>query len=217
MKHLLRAGLRASLLFILTGTFVCADEDRDNGPGGGFQASVQLRHRIFIPQIIYLRVGSAIPGTVDKVTIDIANSPSFTGGGIGNNQSHAGSGVPLGNAIPVPATANGTLSVDLRSNVGSVTLGYDLDNLNGLSNGAGRFIPYDQIETVSNNTNLLAPILSNNGSGAGGSPNVVVVTGNLFSGRVINRQANWTYSYKNEIIPVAGTYTGRITYTAAAP
>jgi hypothetical protein len=119
---------------------------------------VQLRHRVIIPQIIYLRVGSATPGTVDKVTIDIADSPSFTGGTIGNNQSYTGSGIPLGNSVSILATDNGTLSVDLRSNVGSVTLGYELDNLSGLSDGAGRFIPYDQAQAV-HRISSLSPVI----------------------------------------------------------
>ncbi len=207
-----------ALILPLTGAMTCsthsfADTDADNKPGNGLNVSVQLRHRIIIPQIIYLRIGSAVPGGVDKVTIDLNNSPDFNAG---NSQSYTSTSAPLGDASPVNATNNGTLVVDVRSNVGTVTISYEVSNTLGLSDGAGNFIAFDQIETISSDTNLPSPILSNTG-GASGSGITVDINGNLYSGRVINRQATWAYRYKNQVVPLAGTYSGRITYTASAP
>lgn len=188
-----------------------ADQDIDNNPNS-VNVSVQLKHRVVVPQIIYFRVGSATFGSVDKVTIDLGQSPQFTTG----TQTYAGGSIPLGNSAPIDATLNGTLDVDIRSNVGTIVIAYQVDNASGLSDGAGNFINYNQIETMSSDAaNLPAPQLDNTG-GLVGSGFTVTVAGNLFGGRVVNRQAQWTYRYKNETTPVAGTYEGRVTYIAAS-
>ena len=197
-------------------SLVRADQDRDNNPAAGLNVGVQLRHQVVIPRILYFRVGSAVVGEVDKVTFDLNSSFGFASG---NNQGYAGGSIPLGDANAVAATSsnNGSLVVDLRSNVGSITLSYEVSSTSGLSDGAGHFIAFDQIETTSSDVNLPPPVLSNTGGASGSSAATSTVTGNFFGGRVVKRQATWTYRYKNETVPVAGTYDGRISYTASAP
>lgn len=51
----------------------------------------------------------------------------------------------------------------------------------------------------------------------GGGTNSVSISGNLFGGRVTQRQSTWAYSYANSQIPKAGKYRGSIRYTLAAP
>lgn len=195
-------------LFSAYSTVLVAEQDKDNNKNGGLGVSVSLRHRIIIPKLLYFRIGAEV--AITKVTFDLANNAAFNPSGIGNNHTYNGSN-SLGNSAPVSATSNGSLFVDLRSNVGTVTLSYTIDNTNGLADGAGNFIAYDQISTTSDDIGLSAPILINAAS------NTSTINGNFFANRVIKRTANWVYAYKNEQMPISGTYNGQVTYTASAP
>ncbi len=190
-----------------------AGQDQDNNAGGGLQVDMQLRHRVTVPAILYFRVGSATFDDVDRVTFDLSAGPMFPAG---NNNTAASLAVPLGNSTPIDATTNGALAVDVRSNVGTVNVSYAVSDPSGLLGSNGTYLPFEQIETVTSDAALPAPVLANAGA-APGSAGSVEVLGNLYSGLVVDRQAIWTYRYRNELIPQAGTYDGRVTYTAAAP
>lgn len=206
-------GLLLAMIVLASPSGVQAGQVRDTSPANGLNVEIDLRHRIVIPPIIYLRIGSPTPGEVDKVKFDL--SDGFTIG----TTSYTGntSTFPIGDGNPVAATQNGTLDVDVRGNVGDIAITYEVSNTSGLDNGNGQFIPFEEIQTDSSDpTNLPAPALENNG-GAAGSAITVIVPGHLFSNKVVNRQAAWTYTYKNQTTPLAGTYEGRVTYTASVP
>lgn len=212
-----KAGLLVSLLVCLApSTFLNAGQDRDTNPAGvinGFNVSINLRHRVTIPSILYFRVGSAAFNTVDKVRFDVVPP----GSGAGNNNSYLGSAAPpIGDGTPIAATVNGVLPVALRSNIGAVEISYTVNNAAGLSNGSGQFIGFDEISLQSSDPGFPAPVLANSG-GAAGSANAVTVNGNNFSGRVIVRDALWTMSYLNNQVALAGTYNGSVSFTAASP
>lgn len=183
-----------------------AENVKDNNIAGGLNVQADLIHRIEIPQIIYFRVGSATPGNIDEVTIDFQQSIPLTLGTTTQNSSIS----PLGDSNSVSATANGAIIVDLRSNVGTISITYAVSNPLGLADGSGNFISFDEIGVQSSSASFPTPVLDNAASGT------AAVTGNLFGGKVVNRQAVWTYSYLNTVVPVAGTYDGQITYTVAA-
>lgn len=207
-KHL---GHTAAAALIVCAQMAIAGQDRDNNVAGGLNVSVDLRHRVEIPQIMYFRVGSDGLGVVDKVQFDAR--PSV---GNANNQTYSGPTTPaLGDGTSIAATSNGTLPVVIMANVGTMTLSYQLSDPLGLTDGAGRYIPFDEISVISADPGgLPAPALSN--AGAGGAISVSI-TGNSFGGRVTQRQTDWTYSYDNTQTPVAGTYNGSIQYTLSAP
>jgi len=188
-----------------------AGQDSDNNTGGGLNASVDLNHRVVIPQIIYFRLGAESPGDVDKLRFNV--SPG--GVGDGNNQSYGTSSVPIGDGTPVSAGTGGTIPIRIASNVGTLTLSYDLSDPLGLRSPAGNYIPFDEITIVSADpAGLPAPQLAN--AGAGGAISVPI-TGNLFNGRVVRRSSTWTFSYDNSQIVEAGEYSGRVRYTVSAP
>ncbi|MEM1434954.1 MAG: hypothetical protein AAGG11_12915 [Pseudomonadota bacterium] len=196
-------------LLVLVGwaALACAGQDSDNSAAGGLNVSQDLRHRVVVPQIIYFRIGTASPGAVDEVRFDLGPS-------VGNNQSYSGAAPPVGNGIPV-AASGGALEVEIRSNVGTVNLSYDLSSPLGLANGVGNYVPFDDIlVTSADPAGLPAPALSNSG---GGGVSSVPVSGNFFAGRVIRRQTQWAFSYANRTPLRAGTYNGRIRYTIAVP
>jgi hypothetical protein len=170
-----------------------------------FTVSAELRFLLSLERFLFLQVGSA-GGSVDTVTFNLANT---TGA---NLTTVAAPSSSLGTGLALPAASGGVVNVILRGNGGSVTLAASNDGGGlGLSNGAGRYLNYNQISTISSSTTLPAPVLSNAGS------NSVVVNGSSYAGRVINTSATWTYSFANSAVPASGNYTGRVTYTAANP
>lgn len=201
-----------SIFLLLVATSLEAGQARDNSTAGGLNVAVDLRHRVVVPQILYFRVGSSAIGSIDEVSFDV--NPA--GVGVGNQQSYSGSAVaPIGDGTPMAATANGVLPVSIMANVGTLTLSYDVSDTLGLSDGLGSYIPFDEILVVSDDpAGLPSPVLANAG---GGGANSVSIVGNLFSGRVTERDSNWTFSYANSQVPKAGKYRGSVRYTLAAP
>mgnify|MGYP001820911504 CR=1 FL=1 len=203
----------ALLIFALLGTWppAHAGQDRDNNTAGGLNVSVDLAHRVVIPQILYFRLGSDTFGDIDLVEFNITPG----GAGIGDNQTYSGAtSVPIGDGTPI-TSANGTLTVEIMANVGTVTLSYDLSDPLGLSDGAGNYIAFDEIDVSSADAGAIpAPVLAN--AGAGGAISVPI-TGNLYGGLVIQQSTTWTVTYLNTQIPSGGTYSGRVTYTLSAP
>lgn len=204
--------LCALVLLLLASGSLLAGQRSDNNTAGGLNVSVDLRHRVVVPQILYFRVGEDGFGDVDEIRFDV--NPA--GVGAGNNQTHNGPNVaPIGDGNSIQASNNGVLPVMIMANVGSLTLSYDLSDPQGLGDGAGNFIPFDEILVTSADPGgLPSPVLAN--GGAGGA-NVANINGNLFGGRVTQRRSTWTYTYANRTLPRAGKYEGRVRYTLSAP
>jgi hypothetical protein len=164
---------------------------------GGTGALARLDFRIVIPEFIYFQVGTS-GGVINEILFQptanqVYNStPNITGTG----------------GDPGP----GSVNVVLVSNVGIVEIEETNNGTTGLSDLiSGDSISYGQIRTISSDPALPAPTLSD----AGGT--FVSIAPN-FGPSVINRTATWTYDYTNPLVPpTAGTYTGQVTYTAAAP
>ena len=191
-------------------TSVSAAQDRDTNPADGLNVSVDLHHEVEIPQILFFRIGSI--GAVDQVSFNLSQTQTLQP----NNSTYNGAALQLGDSSVIDATSNGQLDVYLVANVAPVDISYTVSDPNGLSDGAGNYIPFDQIITESSDAGLPAPILDNAG-GPVGSGNAVTILGNYFGGRVTDYLATWTYRYRNDQVPVAGVYAGRITYTASVP
>ena len=160
-------------------------------------AAVSQDFRIDIPGFIYFRVGTDISGHVNQIIF------TATTANVGNSVPIAGTGGD--------ATSSG-VNVVLRANLGQITITETNTSAgNGLGTGvaADGFIPFTQITTTSSDGALPAPSLSN----AGGNTSTPL----LNSAKTTNRAAVWTYGYANTTVPSAGTYTGRVMYTATAP
>lgn len=170
-------------------------------------ASARLDFQITIPKILYLRVGAGSPlatnTTINQITFNLP-------------------GASLGNGAPISATAgsgdigNGTVTARLIGNNGNVSL--SASTTGPLSNAAGDTISYSQIATtaatLTSASALPAPVLGD------GVVNTTVVPA---VSKVVNRDAQWTYTYLNNTIPAVGSYGGvntngsRVTYTASMP
>ena len=70
------------LILLVSPGLLSAGQARDNSTAGGLNVSVDLRHRVVIPQILYLRIGSDGFGEVDKLNFDVAPG----GAGVGERK-----------------------------------------------------------------------------------------------------------------------------------
>lgn len=187
-----------------------AESDFTSG-AGALTANARLDFRIVIPKILYLKVGTgstapfADNATVDLVDFDYTASP----GAVGDSATTgATSGSPVAVQVVANASAGGAGS--------NVTL--NVTTLGALQNAAADTISFTKITGTSDNANLAHPAAFVDG---GASANVTV-TPNIGT-KVVNRTANWSYTYANDAIVPSGTYGGvntnnsRVTYTATLP
>ncbi|MDC0949124.1 hypothetical protein OAS86_07270 [Gammaproteobacteria bacterium] len=199
---------RASLLLLAIVLADPAAGGRDTDNTQPYEVSTQLRYRVIIGKILYLRIGDA--NGIERVEFDLGNTL------VDGNQPWYGvppttSGSPV-NAVSNNSAGQGAVNVELRSNVGSVELSATVSGGGqGLLSAEGDTIDFSEITSTSSDNGLAAPILNNSGGSS------ITISGNVFGGRAINRNAVWTYQYANSQSVPAGLYEGRITYTATSP
>jgi len=178
------------------------------GAGSPITASARLDFQIVIPKVLFLQVGTgtnmAANATINQIQFSV---PAANVGDATVIAATAGSG-DLGNGI---------VTAKVIGNNGTIT--FTSTTLGALGNGAGDSISYGQIGTavaaLTSATPLAHPAL------ADGATTTVTLT--PASGKVINRDAKWTYTYTNAAVVAPGTYGGintnnsRVTYTASMP
>jgi hypothetical protein len=209
MRTLTKSLLALSLLAAVP-MLAQAESQYTTGTGTPITASAKLDFQITIPKILFLRVGSG----ADYTTNTVVNQIAFV---VPANQVGTG-------GLGIAATAasgdlnDGKVTAKLVGNNGTITL--TSTTLGALSNGvAGDTISYTQIETtvdtLSSATALAHPTLAD-----GATTTSTVAPG---TGKLVNRDATWTYKYKNAAVVAPGVYGGvnannsRVTYTASMP
>ena len=109
----------------------------------------------------------------------------------------------VGNGTAVARDGGAAIAVALKSNVGNVALA--ATGPANLTNG-GNTIAWTQITgTSSDAAGLPVPVVG------------AAATSLTATNGVIDRTADWSFSYENDNLVGAGTYTGTVTYTASAP
>jgi hypothetical protein len=185
-----------------------AESQFSSGAGSPITASSKLDFQITIPKVLYLQVGTganmAANATVNKIDFTV---PAANVGDSSVVNASAGSG-DLG---------SGTVTAKVVGNNGTIT--FTSTTLGALGNGSGDTISFAQIGTaVATNTSATAlahPALADAAT--------TTVTLTPASGKVISRDARWTYTYLNQNVVAPGTYGGtnannsRVTYTASMP
>ena len=184
----------------LLGGLVCglaahAESRISSGPAAGaLSASAKLDFRVIIPKMIFVSIGTgslmADNATVDRVDFSVPVGDVGTG-----NATAATSG---SGAYPVAAR--------VLSNGNSVSF-TATGSAGGLTSGA-QSIPWSQIVPVSGGA-LPHPAI---GTGAAGVASTLTATAG-----VVDQSAIWNFSYSNSSPVAAGTYNGRVFYTAALP
>jgi hypothetical protein len=157
---------------------------------GSLSTSVTVRFSITIPRFVYLRVGSASGVNTLSYAPTVAQMVAST--------AVLGSGGDTG-------SGNSDLTVQVVGNAGNVTLTAST-GAPTLVSGA-RTMPWSTLSAISPTGTITAPQFNSGGT---------VLTA---SGGVVNQLGSWRYSWTNPAATVyaAGTYTGTVTFTAAAP
>jgi hypothetical protein len=170
-------------------------------------ASANVDFRITIPRVLFLQVGSgtaqANNATINLIDFYVAAAS-------------------VGNGTTVTASAasgdlgNGTVTARVLANNGTVT--FASTTAGALSNGAGSTISYDQIGAVAA-VNTTGTVLAHPGLVDGSTTTVALAP----VGKIVDQDAKWTYTYKNQNMVPPGTYggantnNGRVTYTVSTP
>jgi hypothetical protein len=198
----------AVVLALAVPQLALAESNINSGAGSPITASARLDFQITVPKVLFLQVGAGTNMAANATINQIAFSVPAANIGDGSSvAATAGSG-DLG---------NGQVTAKVVGNNGTIT--FTSTTLGALGNGAGDTISYADIgTTVAANTSatpLAHPALAD--------ASTTTVTLTPASGKVINRDAKWTYAYANTAVAAPGTYGGvntnnsRVTYTASMP
>ena len=206
-KFLIRAITIAVVAVALSVPMLATAESTIVTGVGGLTTSARLDFRVTIPKVLFLQVGT---GTAmgNNATINLID---FTVPATG-----MGTGSPVAATVASGDQGNGVVTAKVLGNNGIVTL--QSTTTGALGNGAGDTISYSQISTT-------AAVLTS----AVALPHPALVDGITTSttvspvGKIVNRDAKWTFSFLNSVLAPAGTYggvnsnNGRVTYTASMP
>jgi hypothetical protein len=201
----LKVAIAAALAIPMLGH---AESNITSGAGSPITASGRLDFQIVIPKVLFLQVGTgtnmAANATINQIAFSVPAASVGNGTAIA---ATAGSG-DLGNGI---------VTAKVVGNNGTIT--FTSTTLGALGNGSGDTISYGQIGTsvaaLTSATPLSHPALADAAT--------TTVTLTPAAGKVINRDAKWTYTYTNAAVVAPGTYGGvntnnsRVTYTASMP
>jgi hypothetical protein len=202
-------------------------EETTNTGTGTRTTSARLDFTINIDRMVFLRVGNggahaggasgagpAASGSVNSLSFGLGpmSIPGVPTSPVnGNNQTVNWNGGVPGYATPAAAS----LPVEVRSNAGQVRITAQVSA--PLTNGSF-IIPMSEIAITSSNVaQLPAPTVPDTGTG----PAVNVALGGPGTAAaptlLTYRTANWSFSYVPVTSPVAGNYSGQITFSASAP
>ncbi|HSW16328.1 MAG TPA: hypothetical protein VLJ86_03820 [Ramlibacter sp.] len=206
MTGLLSLGLGCLALLACP---VSAWSDTGTSTGLGNPAGASLRFGINIDKFLYLRIGTD-GGSISTVSFNLTPSIPATPTTPTNGNNQAVNWNAVAPSFTVTPSGN-VLPVEVRSNGGTVTL--RAATTTALTSGSNT-IPMSRITIASSDNALPAPPLADSGSGTSTS-----VTGTAFGNLVTLRSANWTFTYAPTPAqtPMAGTYTGQVTFTASVP
>jgi hypothetical protein len=202
--------IKALLAVTAVTPLLCQAESNFNTGGGSpLATTAHVDFQITIPKFIFLRVGkgtgTAAGGWAANAAVDLISfAPTAAQVGTGPLAATAASG-DLG---------NGTETAVVVANNGNVT--FSSTTTGAIGDGAGDSISYATISVAAAHnttaTTLAAPPLSD------AATNTITLTA---VGKIVQQDAQWTYTYANGTTPPAGTYGGinsnnsRVIYSAS--
>lgn len=206
-KFSIRAISAAAGIAALAMPMLANAESNAQTGAGALTATARLDFRVTVPKVLFLQVGT---GTA-LATNTTVNLIDFT-----VPAANAGDGTPIAATAASGDLGNGTVTARVVGNNGNVTL--TSTTVGALGNGIGDTLSFGQIGTtaavLTSATALAAPALAD----ASVTSTTVPATG-----RIVNRDARWTFAYLNTALVPPGTYGGinannsRVTYTASMP
>ena len=210
MKTKSNLVLKAAVLAALVAAPMLANADSafTTGAGSPITASGHLDFQIVIPKILFLQVGTGTNMAANATVNQIAFSVPAANVGDGSVISATAGSGDLG---------NGVVTARVIGNNGTVT--FTSTTIGALGNGSGDTISYGQIATAAA-ANTSAVVLAHPTLADAATTTVTLTPA---SGKVLSRDAKWTYTYTNAAVVPPGTYGGvnannsRVTYTASMP
>ncbi len=206
-KLLIRAVSAAAALTALGTSMTAHAESAVQTGTGALTATARLDFRVTIPKVLFLQVGTgALFATNTTINLIDFTVPAANVGD--------------GSVIAAPAASgdlgNGSVTARVLGNNGDITL--TSTTVGALGNGAGDTLSFGLIRTtpavLTSATALAAPALAD---GATTSTTIPA------TGKIVNRDARWTFSFLNTAVVPPGIYGGvnannsRVTYTASMP
>lgn len=170
--------------------------------GASCNTAVDLNFQVVIPNLVRLRIGNAT--SVNTLVFDMSGTPAAVGD---TNPVTGTGGDQLGiSRVTVQVLANGgATSVQVATGVTGGGSGIDCQAASGSCQNGTDFIAWDEITVAGNGCSVTPPALTN----AGGTSATYNATGGI-----VNENCAWDYTYDNSTVPVDGTYSGTVTYTA---
>ena len=153
---------------------------------GALSAAARLDFRVIVPKVLFLQVGTGT-NFIDNTTVDRVD---FTLTPAQATSATAVAGVSSG----------GTINARVLGNGGNVTFGA-VGTVGGLTNGV-QTIPWTEIVPTAAGA-LIHPAI-------GATASALAATAG-----VVNSSAVYSFNYSNTNVVAAGTYDGRVTYTAS--
>jgi len=206
----LRSNLvKAAVLVALAAPMLASAESNfTTGAGSPITANAHLDFQIVIPKILFLQVGTgtnmAANATINQIAFSVP-------------AANVGDGTVIAATAGSGDLGNGVVTARVIGNNGTVT--FTSTTVGALGNGAGDTISYGQIATAAA-ANTSAVVLAHPTLADAATTTVTLTPA---SGKVLNRDAKWTYTYTNAAVVAPGTYGGvntnnsRVTYTASMP
>lgn len=203
-KTLLAAALLAAVPMLAN-----AESTFTTGAATPITATARLDFQVTVPKILYLRVGAgtnmATLGTINLIDFAVP-------------AASIGNGTPVVASVASGDLGSGAVTARVIGNNGNIT--FTSTTLGPLNNGVpADTISYSQITTTAAALTSAVPLP--HPALADGATTTVALT--PVSGKVINRDATWTFAYANNNVVAPGTYggagvnNGRVTYTASMP
>ncbi len=201
------ALVSAAILITLSPLGARAESNITTGAGSPLTATARLDFRITVPKVLFLQIGTgtnlAANGAINLIDFSVP-------------AANVGDGTAIAATALSGDVGNGTISAKVIGNNGAVSL--TSTTTGALSNGTDT-ISFAQIGTTvatwTSATALTPPTFVDGGTSA-----TVTVPA---AGKIVNRDARWTFTYLNTAAVPPGTYGGvntnnsRVTYTASMP
>jgi hypothetical protein len=206
-KFLIRAVSAAvGLAAMGAGTLATAESNVQNG-AGALTATARLDFRVTVPKVLFLQVGTGT-ALAANTTINLIDFVIPA--------ANVGDGSVIAATAASGDLGSGAVTARVLGNNGNVTL--TSTTVGALGNGTGDTLSFALISTtptvLTSATALAAPALAD---GATTSTTVPA------TGKIVNRDARWTFAFLNSAVVPPGTYGGvnannsRVTYTASMP
>ncbi|MEQ1803896.1 MAG: hypothetical protein ABL900_00815, partial [Burkholderiaceae bacterium] len=191
-KFSIRAISAAVALAAMSASMTTHAESTVQNGAGALSASARLDFRVTIPKVLFLQVGTGTP---------LATNPNINLIDFVVPAANVGDGSVIAATAASGDLGNGSVTARVLGNNGDVTL--TSTTVGALGNGAGDTLSFGLISTtpsvLTSGTALAAPALAD---GATTSTTVPA------TGRIVNRDARWTFSFLNTAVVPPGTYGG---------